>query len=316
MPRKNSAQRYKKEMRSYEKILLKYRQYLKLERSLSENTVEAYLTDLDKLLAYLTLEGIDITDVTLQDLENFSAGLHDIGIHPRSQARILSGIRSFFRFLTLDDYIRQDPSELLESPQIGRHLPDVLTVEEIDALIGAIDQTTPEGQRNRAILEALYSCGLRVSELCNLKLSDLYLNEGFIKVEGKGSKQRLVPISPRAINELKNYFVERGNAKIKPEYEDFVFISRFGKNISRIMVFHIIKELADRIGLKKSISPHTFRHSFATHLLEGGANLRAIQAMLGHESIGTTEIYTHIDRNMLRQEIIEHHPRNKKKRFN
>ena len=316
MPRKNSAQRYEKEMRSYEKILLKYRQYLKLERSLSENTVEAYLTDLDKLLAYLTLEGIDITDVTLQDLENFSAGLHDIGIHPRSQARILSGIRSFFRFLTLDDYIRQDPSELLESPQIGRHLPDVLTVEEIDALIGAIDQTTPEGQRNRAILETLYSCGLRVSELCNLKLSDLYLNEGFIKVEGKGSKQRLVPISPRAINELKNYFVERGNAKIKPEYEDFVFISRFGKNISRIMVFHIIKELADRIGLKKSISPHTFRHSFATHLLEGGANLRVIQAMLGHESIGTTEIYTHIDRNMLRQEIIEHHPRNKKKRFN
>ena len=316
MPRKNSVQRYEKEMRSYEKILLKYRQYLKLERSLSENTVEAYLTDLDKLLAYLTLEGIDITDVTLQDLENFSAGLHDIGIHPRSQARILSGIRSFFRFLTLDDYIRQDPSELLESPQIGRHLPDVLTVEEIDALIGAIDQTTPEGQRNRAILETLYSCGLRVSELCNLKLSDLYLNEGFIKVEGKGSKQRLVPISPRAINELKNYFVERGNAKIKPEYEDFVFISRFGKNISRIMVFHIIKELADRIGLKKSISPHTFRHSFATHLLEGGANLRAIQAMLGHESIGTTEIYTHIDRNMLRQEIIEHHPRNKKKRFN
>ena len=292
MPRKNSAQRYEKEMRSYEKILLKYRQYLKLERSLSENTVEAYLTDLDKLLAYLTLEGIDITDVTLQDLENFSAGLHDIGIHPRSQARILSGIRSFFRFLTLDDYIRQDPSELLESPQIGRHLPDVLTVEEIDALIGAIDQTTPEGQRNRAILETLYSCGLRVSELCNLKLSDLYLNEGFIKVEGKGS------------------------TKIKPEYEDFVFISRFGKNISRIMVFHIIKELADRIGLKKSISPHTFRHSFATHLLEGGANLRAIQAMLGHESIGTTEIYTHIDRNMLRQEIIEHHPRNKKKRFN
>ena len=315
MPRKNSAQRYEKEMRSYEKILLKYRQYLKLERSLSENTVEAYLTDLDKLLAYLTLEGIDITDVTLQDLENFSAGLHDIGIHPRSQARILSGIRSFFRFLTLDDYIRQDPSELLESPQIGRHLPDVLTVEEIDALIGAIDQTTPEGQRNRAILETLYSCGLRVSELCNLKLSDLYLNEGFIKVEGKGSKQRLVPISPRAINELKNYFVERSNAKIKPEYEDFVFISRFGKNISRIMVFHIIKELADRIGLKKSISPHTFRHSFATHLLEGGANLRAIQAMLGHESIGTTEIYTHIDRNMLRQEIIEHHPRNKKHAF-
>lgn len=316
MSRKNSAQRYEKEMKTYEKILLKYRQYLKLERSLSENTIDAYLTDLDKLLAYLTLEDIDITDVTLQDLENFSAGLHDIGIHPRSQARILSGIRSFFRFLTLDEYISQDPSELLESPQIGKHLPDVLTVEEIDTLIGSIDQTTPEGQRNRAILETLYSCGLRVSELCNLKLSDLYLTEGFIRVEGKGSKQRLVPISPRAITELKNYFAERDRANIKPGYEDFVFISRFGKNISRIMVFHIIKELAERVGLKKSISPHTFRHSFATHLLEGGANLRAIQAMLGHESIGTTEIYTHIDRNMLRQEIIEHHPRNKKKCFN
>lgn len=249
----------------------------------------------------------------MQDLENFSAGLHDIGIHPRSQARILSGIRSFYRFLTLDDYIRQDPSELLESPQIGKHLPDILTVEEIDALIGAIDQGTPEGQRNRAILETLYSCGLRVSELCNLRLSDLYLSEGFIKVEGKGNKQRLVPISPRAVNELKNYFVEREETKIRPGYEDFVFISRIGKNISRIMVFHIIKELADQIGLKKSISPHTFRHSFATHLLEGGANLRAIQCMLGHESIGTTEIYTHIDRNLLRQEIIEHHPRNKKK---
>lgn len=309
----NPAQRYEKEMKTNEKIITKYRQYLKLEKSLSENTIQAYLTDLDKLLAYFTLEGIDCTEATLQDLENFSAGLHDIGIHPRSQARILSGIRSFYRFLTLDDYIRQDPSELLESPQIGKHLPDILTVEEIDALIGAIDQGTPEGQRNRAILETLYSCGLRVSELCNLRLSDLYLSESFIKVEGKGNKQRLVPISPRAVNELKNYFVEREETKIRPGYEDFVFISRIGKNISRIMVFHIIKELADQIGLKKSISPHTFRHSFATHLLEGGANLRAIQCMLGHESIGTTEIYTHIDRNMLRQEIIEHHPRNKKK---
>ncbi len=309
----NPAQRYEKEMKTNEKIITKYRQYLKLEKSLSENTIQAYLTDLDKLLAYFTLEGIDCTEATLQDLENFSAGLHDIGIHPRSQARILSGIRSFYRFLTLDDYIRQDPSELLESPQIGKHLPDILTVGEIDALIGAIDQGTPEGQRNRAILETLYSCGLRVSELCNLRLSDLYLSEGFIKVEGKGNKQRLVPISPRAVNELKNYFVEREETKIRPGYEDFVFISRIGKNISRIMVFHIIKELADQIGLKKSISPHTFRHSFATHLLEGGANLRAIQCMLGHESIGTTEIYTHIDRNMLRQEIIEHHPRNKKK---
>ncbi|MBM6780320.1 site-specific tyrosine recombinase XerD [Bacteroides mediterraneensis] len=291
-------------------IIIKYKQYLKLEKSLSANTVEAYLTDLDKLFAFLELEGIDFSDVTLENLETFSAGLRDIGIHPRSQARILSGIRSFFRFLVLDGYLEQDPSELLESPQIGKHLPDVLSVEEIDNLIGAIDRTSREGQRNRAILETLYSCGLRVSELCNLKLSDLYLKEKFIRVEGKGSKQRLVPISSRAIHELELYFADRNQGLIKSGYEDFVFISRFGKNISRIMVFHIIKELAAQIGLKKAISPHTFRHSFATHLLEGGANLRAIQCMLGHESIGTTEIYTHLDRRRLRQEILEHHPRN------
>ena len=254
-----------------DKILAKYKQYLKLEKSLSTNTVEAYLTDLDKLMAYLTLENLHPLEVTLEHLETFSAGLRDIGIHPRSQ---------------------------------------VLTVEEIDRLIESIDRSTKEGQRNRAILETLYSCGLRVSELCNLKLSDLYLNENFIKVEGKGSKQRLVPISPRAVKEINLYFPDRNQMKIKPGFEDFLFISNFGKNISRIMVFHIIKELSERIGLKKTISPHTFRHSFATHLLEGGANLRAIQCMLGHESIGTTEIYTHIDRNMLRSEIIEHHPRN------
>lgn len=292
------------------KIITEYKQYLKLEKSFSSNTIDAYLTDLDKLMAYLTLEGKDCLEVTLDDLETFSAGLHDIGINARSQARILSGVRAFYRFLLLEDYIQQDPCELLESPQTGRHLPDVLTVEEIDRLIGSIDRSSREGQRNRAILETLYSCGLRVSELCNLKLSDLYLNEGFIKVEGKGSKQRLVPISPKAISELNNYFPDRNAGLIKPGYEDFVFISRFGKNISRIMVFHIIKELAGMAGIKKTISPHTFRHSFATHLLEGGANLRAIQCMLGHESIGTTEIYTHIDRNRLRQEIIGHHPRN------
>lgn len=293
-----------------DKILVKYKQYLKLEKSLSDNTVDAYLTDLDKLLAYLTLENINILDVRLENLEDFSAGLHDIGIHPRSQARILSGIRSFYRFLIMEDYLESDPTELLESPQTGFKLPEVMTVEEIDLLIGSIDRGTKEGQRNRAILETLYSCGLRVSELCNPKLSELYFEEGFIKVEGKGSKQRLVPISPRAIKEIRLYFTDRNLMKIKPGFEDFVFISNFGKNISRIMVFHIIKELAERIGLKKKISPHTFRHSFATHLLEGGANLRAIQCMLGHESIGTTEIYTHIDRNMLRSEIIEHHPRN------
>ena len=295
-------------------IIIKYRQYLKLEKALSDNTIEAYLTDLDKLFAFLALEGIGFAEVTTDELETFSAGLRDIGIHPRSQARILSGIRSFYRFLVMDDYIRQDPTELLESPQLGKHLPDVRTVEEIDNLIGAIDRSTREGQRNCAILETLYSCGLRVSELCGLKLSDLYLKEGFIKVEGKGSKQRLVPISRRAVGELENYLLFRDEAEILPGYEDFVFISRRGKNISRIMVFHIIKELAQQVGIKKQVSPHTFRHSFATHLLEGGANLRAIQCMLGHESIGTTEIYTHIDRNRLREEIIGHHPRNLKRR--
>lgn len=285
-----------------------------MEKALSDNTIEAYLTDLDKLFAFLALEGIGFAEVTTDELETFSAGLRDIGIHPRSQARILSGIRSFYRFLVMDDYIRQDPTELLESPQLGKHLPDVLTVEEIDNLIGAIDRSTREGQRNCAILETLYSCGLRVSELCGLKLSDLYLKECFIKVEGKGSKQRLVPISRRAVGELENYLLFRDEAEILPGYEDFVFISRRGKNISRIMVFHIIKELAQQVGIKKQVSPHTFRHSFATHLLEGGANLRAIQCMLGHESIGTTEIYTHIDRNRLREEIIGHHPRNLKRR--
>lgn len=294
-------------------IIIKYKQYLRLEKSLSENTIMAYTADLEKLVLYLEEEKIDILDVNLENLENFTACLRDIGICPRSQARILSGIRSFYHYLLLEEYIQQDPTELLESPQIGKHLPDVLSVEDIDNLIDSIDRSTREGQRNCAILETLYSCGLRVSELCNLKISDLYLDEGFIKVEGKGNKQRLVPISPKAIKEIKNYFMSRNEGLIKPGYEDFVFISKFGKNISRIMVFHIIKELANRIGIKKAISPHTFRHSFATHLLEGGANLRAIQCMLGHESIGTTEIYTHIDRTRLRNEIINHHPRNSKK---
>lgn len=289
---------------------MKYRQYLKLEKGLSDNTIAAYLTDLDKLLSYLMLEKKDWLDVTLADLEHFSAGLHDIEIGARSQARILSGVRSFYHFLVLEDYIEQDPTELIESPQIGRHLPDVLTVEEINNLIACIDRSSNEGQRNCAILETLYSCGLRVSELCNLKLSDLYFNEGFIRVLGKGSKQRLVPISPRAIQELNDYFEIRASGRIRHGYEDFVFISRLGKNISRIMVFHIIKQLADMTGLKKTISPHTFRHSFATHLLEGGANLRAIQCMLGHENLSTTEIYTKIDNTRLREEILEHHPRN------
>lgn len=294
-------------------ILKKYKVYLKLEKSLSSNTVDAYLRDLDKLVTFIKAENIEMLDVKLENLETFSASLRDLGICPRSQARILSGIRSFFHFLILEDYLEADPSELLEAPQTGFQLPEILTLEEIDNLIESIDLSTREGQRNRAILETLYSCGLRVSELCNLKISNLYLEEGFIKVEGKGSKQRLVPISPRAIRELQLYFIDRNTMDILPGYEDYLFISKRGKNISRIMVFHIIKTLSQSIGLTKNISPHTFRHSFATHLLEGGANLRAIQCMLGHESIGTTEIYTHIDRNMLRSEIIEHHPRNKRK---
>lgn len=295
-------------------IIRKYQQYLKLEKALSANTLDAYLTDLDKLLCFLKTENIDMLAVTLDDLQRFAAGLHDIGIHPRSQARIMSGIKSFFHFLVMADYREDDPSELLEGPKIGFKLPEVLTVEEIDTIISTVDMSKKEGQRNRAILETLYSCGLRVSELCNLKLSELYFDEGFIKVEGKGSKQRLVPISPRAIKEIKYWLLNRNLGKIKKGFEDYVFLARWGNSISRIMVFHLIKELAEKAGITKNISPHTFRHSFATHLLEGGANLRAIQCMLGHESIATTEIYTHIDRNMLRSEIIEHHPRNIKYR--
>ena len=292
-------------------ILRKYKVYLKLEKSLSDNTINAYLADISKLFLFLTDEQIHPLDATLDNLETFSASLRDVGIQPRSQARILSGIRSFYHYLLLEDYLQADPCELLESPQIGLHLPETLTLEEINSLIENIDLSSREGQRNRTILETLYSCGLRVSELCNLKISDLYLEEGFIKVEGKGNKQRLIPISPKAIRELQLYFIDRNQISIKKDYEDYVFISKRGTNISRIMVFHIIKTLSKAIGLKKRISPHTFRHSFATHLLEGGANLRAIQCMLGHESIGTTEIYTHIDKNRLRSEIIEHHPRNK-----
>lgn len=291
-------------------IIRKYMQYLKLEKALAGNTQEAYMQDLEKLLNFLKAENIDFRKCTYENLQQFSAELHDIGIHARSQARIISGIHSFYRFLVLNNYIETDPSELLETPKIGLHLPEVLTVEEIDRIIETVDMDKAEGQRNRAILETLYSCGLRVSELCNLKMSDLYFTEGFIKVEGKGSKQRIVPISQRAIKEIRYWLIDRQAWRIKPGYEDYVFLARWGKGISRIMIFHLIKELADKAGITKKISPHTFRHSFATHLLEGGANLRAIQAMLGHESITTTEIYTHIDRNRLRQEIIEHHPRN------
>lgn len=298
-----------------ETLLTKFKQHLLLEKALSTNTLEAYVHDVDNLFTYLKENDISPLDVTLNELENFLATLHDRQIGPRSQARMLSGIRSFYQFLVLDGFIEADPTILLESPKIGMKLPEVLSIEEIDMLIDAIDLSKREGQRNRAIIETLYSCGLRVSEACNLKLSDLYLNEGYIKVEGKGSKQRLVPISERATAEIMDYLTDRAEIDIKPGHEDYLFVSaHFKKRMSRITMFHIIKELAELTGIKKTISPHTFRHSFATHLLEGGANLRVIQSMLGHEDIGTTEIYTHIDAHRLRAEIIEHHPRNRRKR--
>ena len=296
------------------RLLQKFKQYLLLEKALSHNTLDAYAHDVERLLGYLEAEEIHPTDVTLEVLEAFLATLHDEQIRARSQARMLSGIRAFYRYLVLDGYMEADPTLLLESPKIGMKLPEVLSVEEIDLLIAAIDLSKREGQRNRAIIETMYSCGLRVSEACNLKLSDLYLHEGFIKVEGKGSKQRLVPISERAIAEIMDYMTDRAEIPIKPGHEDYLFVSaHFKKKMSRITLFHIIKELAEQAGIKKTISPHTLRHSFATHLLEGGANLRVIQSMLGHEDIGTTEIYTHIDAHRLRAEIIEHHPRNKKR---
>lgn len=292
-------------------LLRRYRQYLQLEKSLSGNTLSAYTDDLEKLLRFVEFDGLDFRSLTVDDFHRFFAGLADVGIHPRSQARILSGIRSFYRFLYIEKEIDSDPSELLESPRIGRHLPEILTVAEIDAMIGSIDLSTPEGHRNRAILETLYSCGLRVSELCALRLSDLFLDERFIRVEGKGSKERLVPMSEKAVGELNNWFLDRNLIRIKPGNEDYVFLSpRRGTPLSRITVFYWVKELAAAAGIRKNISPHTFRHSFATHLLEGGANLRVIQAMLGHENIATTEIYTHVDRSRLRTEILEHHPRN------
>jgi tyrosine recombinase XerD len=292
-------------------MLTRYKQYLVFEKALSANTLDAYLKDVEKLFGYLSEEGVRPEEVTLDTLEHFTADLMDVGINPRSVARILSGVRSFYRFLVLEKYIEADPTLLLESPKIPARLPEVLSVEEIDKIIDSIDLSSKEGQRNRAIIETLYSCGLRVSELCSLRLSDLYLKEGFIRVEGKGSKQRLVPISPSAIEEIQYYMVDRNQIDIKPGYEDYLFISALRKkNLSRIMVFHLVKELAEKAGIRKVISPHTFRHSFATHLLENGANLRVIQAMLGHEDIGTTEIYTHIDSTRLRSEIVEHHPRN------
>lgn len=289
-----------------------YRRYLRLQRNMSANTIEAYMLDLSKLSVYLQSEDKALEDVTIDDLRHFAAGLHDVGIGPRSQCRILSGIRSFFHFLLLDGRIDKDPTELLESPKLGNHLPEVLTTEEIDRMEAAIDLSKWEGHRNKAIIEVLFSCGLRVTELITLRLSSLYLDDHYVRVLGKGSKERLVPISQKAIDELEYWFDDRCHMDIKAGEEDYVFLNRRGGHLTRTMILLIIKQVARDAGIKKVVSPHTLRHSFATALLEGGADLRAIQAMLGHESIGTTEIYTHIDMTALRQQIMEHHPRNMK----
>lgn len=295
-------------------MLTHYLNYISLERGLSNNTRQAYEHDVRLFLDYLADEELRPEMVKLDNLHRFAWQLHDMGIAPRSVARVLSGVRSFYHFLLVDGYIEADPTELLESPKIGRHLPEVLSAEEIAAIEQTMDLSLPEERRDHCIVELLYSCGLRVSELCALTLSDLYLEEGFIRVTGKGSKQRLVPIAQTTIEELHRWFDDRADITPKPGEEDYVFLShRRRSHLSRITVFHNIKMYASRAGITKNISPHTFRHSFATHLLEGGANLRAIQAMLGHESIATTEIYTHIDRQYLREQLMTHFPRANKK---
>lgn len=291
-------------------LIRKYQRYLKLEKGYSPNTLDAYIRDVDKLLKFLSDEEKTPQEAKLEDIENFATTVCDLGIGARSLARILSGVRQFYRFLVLDGYMEADPTELLESPKQPQHLPEVLSTAEVDILERAIDLSKWEGHRNRAIIEVLFSCGLRVSELTHLKLSNLYREEQFVRVMGKGSKERLVPISPKALQELDYWFADRNQMKIKEGEEDYVFLNRRGAHLTRTMILIMIKNYARDAGIKKTISPHTLRHSFATALLEGGANLRSIQAMLGHESIGTTEIYTHIDTTTLREEILNHHPRN------
>ena len=292
-------------------MLKRYMRYLKLERNHSDNTIEAYRHDLLMLLDFLKEHDLQPTAVKLEDLQQFAVTLHEKGVVAKSQARILCGVRAFYRFLLLDGYIDADPSELLESPKLPFHIPEYLTLEEVDQLEASFDMSKPESQRNRAIIEVLFSCGLRVSELVTLKLSDLYLEEKFVRVIGKGNKERLVPISDKAIHELELWFSDRCHLDIKKGEEDYVFLNRRGSHLTRVMILIMIKRQAEEAGIKKVISPHTLRHSFATALLKGGADLRVIQALLSHEDIGTTEIYTHIDSTMLREEILEHHPRNR-----
>lgn len=294
-------------------ILSKYYTYLKFERNFTDNSVSAYMSDIGKLIRFAESKGKDLLSLEQFDIEEFIAGLHDIGIEATSQKRILIGARSFYKYARLDGLTENDPTELIESPKIGEQLPVVLSVEEINSIIAAADPSTCDGQRNRAILETLYSCGLRVSELTDLRVSNIYAEEGYISVFGKGRKQRIVPIAESALNEIRKYFAFRYEVDVEHGFEDFVFLNRFGRKLSRIMVFNIVKRYCAEAGITKTISPHTFRHTFATHLLEGGANLRAIQMMLGHEQISTTEIYTKVDKHMLREEILTCHPRNKKK---
>lgn len=287
-----------------------YMRYLKLERNYSANTLDAYRRDLRRLLDFMAREGLTATEIQLENLQTFAAELHDMGVGPSSQCRILSGVRSFFRYLLTDGYRDDDPTELLESPQTAEKLPEVLSVSEVDRMEESIDLTRWEGHRNRAIIEVLFSCGLRVTELVTLQLDNLYLEEGYVRIMGKDSKERLVPISGRAVSELMLWFDDRRRMNIKPGEEGYVFLNRRGAHLTRTMILIMIKRQAAEAGITKTISPHTLRHSFATALLEGGADLRAIQELLGHENIGTTEIYTHMDLTALRQEILEHHPRN------
>lgn len=288
--------------------------FLRLEKSLSENSIQAYKRDVSKLVEFLDIHHLDLqpSDIKLAHLQDFLKWINQSGMSARSQARIISGLKTFFKYLLLENIIRTNPTELLESPRLGRELPDTLSIEDIDRLFSAIDLSTPEGERNKTILEFLYGCGLRVSELTNLKISDVRFKDGFISVIGKGNKQRLVPVGNSALKQLEVYFHQiRSHIPVQKGHEDFIFLNNRGKRLTRVMVFYIVKDLAEKAGLRKTISPHTFRHSFATHLIEGGADLRAVQEMLGHASITTTEIYTHLDRDYLRSNILQFHPRGK-----
>ena len=298
-------------MSNWSRYITEFVSFLKIEKGLSSNSIIAYQNDVDKLANYCMEKNIRVKDVQYAQLKLFVTELYDLGLSARSQARVISGIKQFFSYLMLENLITQDPSSLLEQPKLGRKLPEVLSIEEVDSLIAAVNLNSNEGPRNRAMLEVLYSCGLRVSELINLKFTDLFYDEGFVRVIGKGNKERLVPLSKSVELEISTYQEKmRSKLNVKDGHENFIFLNRRGKKLTRVMVFIIIKDLASKIDLKKSISPHTFRHSFATHLIEGGANLRAIQEMLGHESIITTEIYTHLDQSFLKEAILSYHPRN------